>query len=60
MCHLYGSVLSATFSDHSIDQAFFVTFASFAMTGVHHGTGQHAWDIKPAFELPIALKVSLR
>jgi hypothetical protein len=26
------------------------------MTGVHHGTGQHAWNI-PADELPQGLKV---
>lgn len=28
------------------------------MTGVHHGTGQHAWVI-PADELPLGLKVWL-
>lgn len=38
-------------------QAFFVVFASFAITGCHHGTGQHAWDIQPPEELPVAIKV---
>lgn len=38
-------------------KAFFVIHASFAICGVHHGTGQHAWDIKPASEIPVALKV---
>lgn len=38
-------------------QAFFVIFASFAITGCHHGTGQHAWDIQPPEELPVAIKV---
>jgi len=36
----------------------FVLHAAFAITGVHHGTGQHAWDIQPPSELPIGLKVS--
>jgi len=31
-------------------------FASFAITGAHHGTGQHVGDI-PADELPLGLKV---
>lgn len=35
----------------------FVLHAAFAITGVHHGTGQHAWDIQPPSELPIGLKV---
>jgi hypothetical protein len=48
-----------TISNNSCDQqGFFVMFASFAMTGAHHGTGQHAWDIQPAEELPQGLKVS--
>ena len=40
-----------------IPKVFFVLHAGFAITGVHHGTGQHAWDIQPPTELPIGLKV---
>lgn len=36
----------------------FVLHAAFAITGVHHGTGQHAWEIQPPSELPVGLKVS--
>lgn len=36
---------------------FFICHAAFSMVGVHHGTGQHAWNIKPATEIPVALKV---
>ncbi|KPI43452.1 uncharacterized protein AB675_7061 [Cyphellophora attinorum] len=36
--------------------AVFCVFASFALTGVRHGTGQHAEDILPPSELPIGLK----
>ncbi|TVY65604.1 hypothetical protein LSUE1_G007941 [Lachnellula suecica] len=35
---------------------FFTLFCSFAYAGVAHGTGQHAWNIKPASEIPIGLK----
>ena len=38
-------------------QGFFCIFASCAITGAHHGTGQHAKDIPPD-ELPLGLKVS--
>lgn len=38
-------------------QCFFIIFASFAMTGAHHGTGQHA-SVIPPNELPLGLKVS--
>lgn len=38
-------------------QVLFVLHATFAITGIHHGTGQHAWDIQPPTELPIGLKV---
>lgn len=33
----------------------YVFFCSFAMTGVHHGTGQHAITLPPA-EIPVGLK----
>lgn len=36
---------------------FFTIFASFAITGAFHGTGQHADLIEPAWELPVALKI---
>lgn len=39
-------------------QAFFVCHAAFSIAGVHHGTGQHAWNIHPETEIPVALKVS--
>ena len=39
-------------------QIFFVIYATFAITGTHHGTGQHVWDIQPPTEIPIGLKVS--
>lgn len=35
----------------------FVLYVAFAITGVYHGTGQHTWDIQPATEVPIGLKV---
>ncbi|KAI6821863.1 hypothetical protein KC340_g12663 [Hortaea werneckii] len=35
---------------------FFIIFASCAITGAHHGTGQHAWNIQPPEELPVGLK----
>lgn len=41
-----------------ICKVLFVLHAAFAITGVHHGTGQHAWDIQPPAEIPIGLKVS--
>jgi hypothetical protein len=41
-----------------IHEILFVLHAAFAITGVHHGTGQHAEDIQPPTELPIGLKVS--
>lgn len=41
-------------------QVFFIIFASCAITGAHHGTGQHAWNIQPPEELPVGLKVLLR
>ncbi|RDW89746.1 hypothetical protein BP6252_01778 [Coleophoma cylindrospora] len=34
---------------------FFVFFCTFAITGVHHGTGQHASALPPA-EIPVGLK----
>lgn len=34
----------------------FVFFCTFAISGVHHGTGQHAVDIIPASEIPIGIK----
>jgi hypothetical protein len=37
-------------------QILFVFFCGFAITGVYHGTGQHA-DILPQEEIPIGLKV---
>jgi len=40
-------------------QIFFALFVAFAMTGVFHGTGQHAWNIKPATEIPVGVKASL-
>jgi hypothetical protein len=39
-------------------EVFFVLHAAFAITGIHHGTGQHAWNIQPSTEIPIGLKVS--
>jgi hypothetical protein len=39
-------------------QVLFVLHAAFAITGIHHGTGQHAWNIQPSTEIPIGLKVS--
>ena len=39
-------------------QIMFVLYVAFAITGVHHGTGQHIGDIQPATEVPIGLKVS--
>ena len=50
-------ILSRAFLTWNV-QAFYIIFASCAMTGVHHGTGQHAWVI-PADELPQGLKVRL-
>ncbi|KAH6662803.1 hypothetical protein B0J14DRAFT_282245 [Halenospora varia] len=35
--------------------ALFVVYSTFAISGVHHGTGQHAANIPPA-ELPVGLK----
>jgi len=40
-----------------VDKVLFVLHAGFAITGVHHGTGQHAWEIQPPTELPVGLKV---
>lgn len=40
-----------------IGWAIFMVFASFAITGAYHGTGQHAELILPAWNLPIGLKV---
>jgi len=37
-------------------QVFFCLFASCAITGAHHGTGQHA-SVIPPNELPLGLKV---
>ena len=37
-------------------QVFFVFFCGFAITGVFHGTGQHA-DLLPPAEIPVGLKV---
>jgi hypothetical protein len=37
-------------------QVFFVFFCGFAITGVSHGTGQHAVNILPPTEIPIGLK----
>jgi hypothetical protein len=37
-------------------QVFFVFFCGFAITGVVHGTGQHADRLPPA-EIPVGLKV---
>jgi hypothetical protein len=37
-------------------QVFFVFFCTFAITGVFHGTGQHA-DRLPPTEIPVGLKV---
>ena len=36
----------------------FVLYVAFAITGVYHGTGQHAWEIQPPTEVPVGLKVS--
>lgn len=35
---------------------FFVIYSAFAITGTHHGTGQHVWEIHPSTEIPIGLK----
>ncbi|KAK5164637.1 uncharacterized protein LTR77_009843 [Saxophila tyrrhenica] len=35
---------------------FFVCYSSFAIAGAHHGTGQHAWNIHPASDIPVGLK----
>ncbi|KAL1590821.1 hypothetical protein WHR41_00400 [Cladosporium halotolerans] len=40
----------------TLSWVFFVLHASFAITGVHHGTGQHAWNIQPPSVLPVGLK----
>lgn len=37
-------------------QVFFVFFCTFAISGVHHGTGQHAGTF-PLVEIPVGLKV---
>jgi hypothetical protein len=37
---------------------FFVFFCAFAITGVSHGTGQHA-DTLPPTEIPVGLKVRI-
>lgn len=31
--------------------------SSFAIAGVYHGTGQHAWDISPSSQITMGLKV---
>lgn len=36
--------------------AIFILFATFALIGVHHGTGQHAQNIQPPTEIPIGIK----
>lgn len=38
---------------------FFVIHGGFAIAGAYHGTGQHTNLIKPASNIPIALKVTL-
>lgn len=38
-------------------KVFFICYAAFAIAGVHHGTGQHAWNIHPESEITVALKV---
>lgn len=40
-----------------ISWVFYVFFASFAITGVYHGTGQHTGAF-PESEIPIGLKVN--
>ena len=39
----------------TFEKVLFVFFCSFAMTGVYHGTGQHATALPPA-EIPVGLK----
>lgn len=39
-----------------IFKALFILYSTFAMSGVHNGTGQHAADI-PTDVLPVGLKV---
>jgi hypothetical protein len=39
----------------SSSQILFILLCAFANTGAYHGTGQHAADIKPPSEIPIAL-----
>jgi hypothetical protein len=34
----------------------YVLYSTFAISGAHHGTGQHAWDIPPEV-LPLGLMV---
>jgi hypothetical protein len=50
-------VLNRLIDQRLTSQVLFVLHASFAITGIHHGTGQHAWNIQPT-EIPIGLKVS--
>jgi hypothetical protein len=38
-------------------QICFAFFCAFAISGVYHGTGQHANVINPPTEIPIGLKV---
>lgn len=38
-------------------QIMFVFYVTFAVVGVHHGTGQHVWEIQPPTEVPVGLKV---
>jgi hypothetical protein len=40
-------------------QIMFACLCGFAITGAFHGTGQHAAEIKPQSEIPIALKVTI-
>jgi hypothetical protein len=53
-------VLNRLIDQWLTSQVLFVLHASFAITGIHHGTGQHAWNIQPPTEIPIGLKVPLR
>lgn len=47
-----------SFGRADISQILFVFFCTFAISGVHHGTGQHAVDLPPA-EIPVGLKVCM-
>lgn len=39
-----------------VSWALFMLYSAFAILGVHHGTGQHAWNL-PQEVLPVGLKV---